>query len=119
MRIPTERLKDFLAIANNAYPNDTEEGLRWIVNQIPTWGKDEIYYLGEQFGIEPYCNDKQAEDALLRGCKVIVKTKKFGVVTLNKVREDHFSVHIDKKILEKISEIGRVTDDLLSGYYFE
>lgn len=119
MRIPTERLKDFIAVANTTYPNSVEAGLRWIVTQIPTWGKDEIYYLGEQFGVEPYINDKQAEEALLRGCKVMVVTKKFGVVTLNKFRKDHFSVHIDKTIFEQISDLGRVTDDLLSGYYFE
>nr|DAQ37468.1 MAG TPA: hypothetical protein [Caudoviricetes sp.] len=119
MRVPTERLKSFLGVASTTYPNDTEAGLRWIVSQISTWGKDEIYYLGEQFGVEPYCNDKQAEDAISRGCKVMIATKKFGVVTLDKFRKDHFSVHIDKKILEKISDLGRVTDDLLSGYYFE
>lgn len=119
MRIPTERLKEFIDVANTTYPNNIEAGLRWIVTQIPTWGKDEIYYLGEQFGVEPYVNDKQAEEALLRGCKVMVVTKKFGVVTLNKFNKDRFSVHIDKKIFEKISDIGRVIDDLLSGYYFE
>ena len=119
MRIPTERLKALIAVANATYPNEVEAGLRWIVTQIPTWDKDEIYYLREQFGMEPYINDKQAEEALLHGCKVMVVTKKFGVVTLNKFRKDHFSVHISKKIFERISDLGRVTDDLLSGYYFE
>lgn len=119
MRIPTERLKGFIDVANTTYPNDVEAGLRWIVTQIPTWDKDEIYYLGEQFGVEPYVNDKQAEEALLRGCKVLVATSKFGVVTLNKSNNDQFSVHIDKKIFEQISDLGRVTKDLLSGYYFE
>lgn len=119
MRVPTERLKSFLDVASTTYPNDIEAGLRWIVSQIPTWGKDEIYYLGEQFGVEPYCNAKQAEDALFRGCKVIIATKKFGVVTLDRHLKDRFIVHINKKILEKISDLDRVTDDLLSGYYFE
>ena len=119
MRIPTERLKGFIDVANTTYPNNVEAGLRWIVSQIPTWDKDEIYYLGEQFGVEPYVNDKQAEEALLRGCKVLVATSKFGVVTLNKFNKDQFGVHIDNTIFEKISDLGRVTDDLLSGYYFE
>ena len=119
MRIPTERLKALMDVANTTYPNDIDAGLRWIVSQIPTWDKDEIYYLGEQFGVEPYSNDKQAKEALLRGCKVLVATSKFGVVTLNKSNKDQFSVHIDNKIFEQISDLGRVTKDLLSGYYFE
>ena len=119
MRIPTERLKGFIDVANTTYPNDIDAGLRWIVSQIPTWDKDEIYYLGEQFGVEPYVNDKQAEEALLRGCKVLVTTSKFGVVTLNKSNKDQFSVDIDNTIFEQSSDRGRVTDVLLCGYYFE
>lgn len=123
MRIPTERLKHLLDVAKTTYGSDIEAGLRWIVSQIPTWGRDEIYYLGEEFGVEPYYNDKQTEQALLRGCKVMLPTKKYGVVILERFRDkfgkDHFTVHIDKKILESISELGRVTNDLLSGYYFE
>lgn len=119
MRIPTERLKSMLDVAKATYGGNIEAGLRWIVNQIPTWDKDEVYYLGEEFGVEPYCDAKQAEDAISRGCNVIVATNKFGVVTLSKFNKDRFSVHIDKTIFEPIEEFRSVTSDLLSGYYFE
>jgi len=119
MRIPTERLKSMLDVAKATYGDNIESGLRWIVTQIATWGRDEIYYLGEEFGIEPYSTDKQAEDALLRGCKVMLPTKKFGVVTLTKFNKDRVKLSFEQEILEKLDDLERVTDDLLSGYYFD